>query len=184
MIPSHSTRRFLNRRSRAKAASRLKVNRRFPKDDHKVFAKLRGSSSENCFAGIEELNKTKLQRETSKLTDELKEITKTPTEFSRNQLGNNNRQNNQNNNEMMGFATTAKTVMATTTSKITTAERDLMERTINSAHKTTKHATAKINRNGALAAGMEKQKEPKWRTIWTCTLQVWSYSNCMLVSLI
>ena len=67
----------------AKAASRMIVDRLYPEEDDNAFNELRGTSSKDFFAGIEELTKaqTKFTADTTKITDELKELSKTQHSF-------------------------------------------------------------------------------------------------------
>ena len=82
-------------------ASGAIVYRLYPEDDDTAFNEIRGASSEDFFAGIEELTKTqnKFQQETSKITDDLKEISKNLSESFIDKLENNNRPNTQNKNQ-------------------------------------------------------------------------------------
>ena len=80
----------------AKAACLFIVDRLHPEDDDKAFNEFRGASSKDFFAGVKELTKAqnKFRLVTSKITDNLKKISKTLSESSINQLGSNNRSNN------------------------------------------------------------------------------------------
>ena len=70
-------------------------------DDDTAFNEIPDESWKIFFAGIEELTKAqnKFQQGMSKITDELEKISKTLSESSINQLGNNNRPNNQNDSQ-------------------------------------------------------------------------------------
>ena len=89
----------------SKATSRIIVNRLYPKDDDTAFNELRGTSSKDFFAGIEELGKaqSKFQVDTNKITEELKELTKSINTATLNEVSTNSQtqpqQNNQNNNQ-------------------------------------------------------------------------------------
>ena len=83
----------------AKAASRMIVDRLYPEEDDSAFNEIRGTSSEDFFAGIEELSKTqtKFNTETTKITDELMELSKNLNSASLNEMSSDN-QNNANQN--------------------------------------------------------------------------------------
>ena len=89
----------------SKATSRIIVDRLYPEDDDTAFNELRGTSSNDFFAEIEEPGKaqTKFQVDTNKITEELKELTKSINTATLNEVSTNSQtqpqQNNQNNNQ-------------------------------------------------------------------------------------
>ena len=89
----------------SKATSRIIVDRLYPEDDDTAFNELRGTSSKDFIAEIEELGKaqTKFQVDTNKITEELKELAKSINTATLNEVSTNSQtqpqQNNQNNNQ-------------------------------------------------------------------------------------
>ena len=72
----------------AKAASRMIVDRLYPEEDDSAFNEITGTSSKDFFAGIKELAKTqtKFNTETTKISDELEELSKNFNSASLNEM--------------------------------------------------------------------------------------------------
>ena len=106
----------------AKAASRIIVDRLYPEDDDSAFNEIRGTSTKDFFAGIEELSKaqTKFNENTTKITEELKELTKNIGSTSINEMAQTSKLNKTSNKATIITTTTITITEATIEDEVTT----------------------------------------------------------------